>query len=367
LGGDEFAILQTEMSDLSGSTALASKIHSVLAVPYQIGANELHLSASIGISIYTDQTAGPDELLAQADLALYRAKGEGRDQYRFHSEDLDREIRERVTLTEDLRQALAKNELELYYQPQVELSTGRIAGIEALIRWNHPKLGLLKPAAFIPIMEKTDLIVALGQWVLDHACEQMNTWRRAGIAPQTFAVNLSLSQLRTGDEFVQSVTTTLMKWGLFPKDLELDVTESMLAHVTLTQNHVLDRLQLLGMKIAIDDFGTQYSTLDYLKTYRVSRVKIPRAMFDAATHHDQKYSPMVRAIMGLARELNIEVVAQGVENEAQRELLTAGPSTIKVQGYYCSAPVPASDATELLRQSLIEPPLLQSAVSAVAE
>jgi diguanylate cyclase (GGDEF)-like protein len=259
LGGDEFGILQTEMSDLSGSTALASKIHSVLAVPYQLAANELHLSASIGISIYSDQTAGPDELLAQADLALYGAKGEGRDQYRFHSEDLDREIRERVTLTEDLRQALAKNELELYYQPQVELSTGRIAGMEALVRWNHPKLGLLKPAAFIPIMEKTDVTVALGQWVLDHACEQMNTWRKVGIAPQTFAVNLSLSQLRTGDEFVQSVTTTLMKWGLFPKDLELDVTESMLAHVTLTKNDVLDRLQLLGMKIAIDDFGTQYS------------------------------------------------------------------------------------------------------------
>ena len=250
---------------------------------------------------------------------------------------------------------LAKNQLELYYQPQVELSTNRITGMEALIRWNHPTRGLLKPLDFIPSMEKSDVIVALGRWVLDHACEQMSAWRNAGIAPQTIAVNLSVGQLRTAGEFVQSVTSTLTNWGLSPKDLELDVTESMLVHVTVAQNNVLDRLQQLGVKIAIDGFGTQYSSLDYLKTYHVSCVKIPRAMIEAATQQDQKNSAMVRAIIGLARELNVEVVAQGVETEAQRELFTAAPSTIKVQGFYYSAPVPASDATELLRQRLIEP------------
>jgi EAL domain-containing protein (putative c-di-GMP-specific phosphodiesterase class I) len=250
---------------------------------------------------------------------------------------------------------LAKNQLELYYQPQVELSTNRITGMEALIRWNHPTRGLLKPLDFIPSMEESDVIVALGRWVLDHACEQMSAWRNAGIAPQTIAVNLSVGQLRTAGEFVQSVTSTLTNWGLSPKDLELDVTESMLVHVTVAQNNVLDRLQQLGVKIAIDGFGTQYSSLDYLKTYHVSCVKIPRAMIEAATQQDQKNSAMVRAIIGLARELNVEVVAQGVETEAQRELFTAAPSTIKVQGFYYSAPVPASDATELLRQRLIEP------------
>ena len=359
LGGDEFAILQTEVSDVSGATALASKIHGVLGTPYQLGDSKLFLSASIGISLFTDATAGPDEMLAKADLALYRAKEDGRDQYRFHSDDLDQEMRERVTLTGDLIQALEKNELELYYQPQVELFTGRITGMEALIRWNHPKRGLLMPADFIPIIEKSDAIVALGQWVLDHACEQMSSWRNAGIAPVILAVNLSLGQLRTGDELIQFVTATLTKWGLTPKDLELDVTETMLAYATWAYIDVIERLQQLGVMIAIDDFGTQYSSLDYLKHYRVSRLKIPRAMITAAAQQDQRNAAMVRAIIGLARELDIEVMAQGVENEAQRDLLTAAPSTTKVQGFYYSAPVPASGATQLLRQKLIEPRLSQ--------
>jgi len=359
LGGDEFAILQTEVSDVSGATALASKIHGVLGTPYQLGDSKLFLSASIGISLFTDATAGPDEMLAKADLALYRAKEDGRDQYRFHSDDLDQEMRERVTLTGDLIQALEKNELELYYQPQVELFTGRITGMEALIRWNHPKRGLLMPADFIPIIEKSDAIVALGQWVLDHACEQMSSWRNAGIAPVILAVNLSLGQLRTGDELIQFITATLRKWGLTPKDLELDVTETMLAYATWAYIDVIERLQQLGVMIAIDDFGTQYSSLDYLKHYRVSRLKIPRAMITAAAQQDQRNAAMVRAIIGLARELDIEVMAQGVENEAQRDLLTAAPSTTKVQGFYYSAPVPASGATQLLRQKLIEPRLSQ--------
>ena len=283
LGGDEFAILQTGISDVSDAATLVSKIHDVLAAPHQLGDSNSIFSASIGVSVYTDQTVGSDELLTQADLALCRAKEGGRNQFYFHSEDLDRKIDERVSLTKDLRTALTNNELELYYQPQVELFTGRIAGMEALIRWNHPTRGLLKPADFLPIAEKTGVIVALGQWVLDQACEQMSTWRSAGISPQTLAVNVSIGQLRTRDEFFRSVITALAKWGHSPEDLELDVTESMLARVTLAQNDVLNRLQQRGVTIAIDDFGTRYSSLDYLKTYRVGRVKIPRAMIEAAT------------------------------------------------------------------------------------
>jgi EAL domain-containing protein (putative c-di-GMP-specific phosphodiesterase class I) len=184
----------------------------------------------------------------------------------------------------------------------------------------------------------------------------MNSWREAGIAPPTLAVNVSLGQLKAADEFVDVVMQTLAKWGLAPKDLELDVTESMLAHVTLMQNTVLDRLMQLGVQIAIDDFGTQYSSLDYLKTYHVSRLKIPRSMIEAATH-DPNDSAMVRAIIGFARELDIEVVAQGIETETQRALLSPSPSTTKVQGYYYCEPVQARTATELLRQRLIEPRL----------
>ena len=229
--------------------------------------------------------------------------------------------------------------------------------MEALIRWNHPKRGLLMPADFIPIIEKTDAIVALGQWVLDHACEQMSSWRNAGIAPMVLAVNLSLGQLRTGDELIQFVTTTLTKWGLTPKDLELDVTETMLAYATWAYNDVLEQLQQLGVTIAIDDFGTQYSSLDYLKHYRVSRVKIPRAMITAATQQDQRNAAMVRAIIGLARELDIEVMAQGVENEAQRD--SANRRSIHDQSarLLLQRAGPRRPATQLLRQRLIEPRL----------
>jgi diguanylate cyclase (GGDEF)-like protein/PAS domain S-box-containing protein len=366
LGGDEFAILQSDLIDVANAGALASKIHDVLAAPYPLGESEMHIGVSIGISPYMSETEGSDEMLTQADLALYRAKEEGRDQYCFHSADLDREVRDRVAITNDLRLAIERSELELYYQPQVELATGLIVGMEALIRWNHPSRGLLKPGDFLPIVEKTPLIVTFGQWVLDHACEQMNTWQKAGIAPPILAINLSLKQLRTGDKLVGSITQTLTKWGLSPKDLELDVTESMLADVTLHNNSVLDRLQQLGVKIAIDDFGTQYSSLDYLKTYRVSRVKIPRLMIDASTQ-DPEASAMVRAIIGVARELGIEVIAQGVETEAQRNLLSSVPSTTKVQGFYYSAPVRTGDATEMLRQRLIEPRLSQISEATAAQ
>jgi EAL domain-containing protein (putative c-di-GMP-specific phosphodiesterase class I) len=190
--------------------------------------------------------------------------------------------------------------------------------------------------------------------VLDHACGQMSDWRQAGIAPSNLAVNLSLKQLQTGEGLVGTITQTLTKWGLLPKDLELDVTESMLAHVTLHKNGVLNRLHQLGVKIAIDDFGTQYSSLDYLKTYCVSRVKMPGSLIDAATH-DPEASATVRAIMALGRELGIDVVAQGVETERQRDMLNSAPSPTKVQGFYYGAPVPAVEATECLRRRFVEP------------
>ena len=354
LGGDEFAILQANRGDLANSGLLASKIMEALSAPYPLGKTEMRITVSIGISAYAPETVGPDEMLAEADIALYRAKDEGRNQYCFHTDDLDREVRERVTLANDLRQALERNELELYFQPQVELSTGLIVGMEALIRWNYPRLGLLQPAEFLTIIESTPLILTLGQWVLDHACEQMKVWRDAGIALPILAVNLSLKQLQTGGGIVEFVTRTLTKWGLSPEDLELDVSEAMLVYLTLHGNTVLDQLQQLGVKIAIDDFGSQYSSLDYLKTYRVSRVKIPRLLVDACTR-DPEALAMVRAIIGIGREFGIGVIAKGVETEAQRELLNSPPSPTRVQGFYYSAPVPAVQATELLRQGLAGP------------
>jgi len=354
LGGDEFAVLQTALSDNADAGTLASKIRAALAVPLQIAGSELRITASVGIAVYTPDTAAPEDMLAQADAALYRAKEEGRDQYRFHTEELDRQVSERVAIADDLRGAIERNQLELYYQPQVDLDSGRIVGMEALIRWNHPTRGVVAPATFLQIAETTGTMTAIGQWVLDRACRQMSLWRRAGIAPPILAVNVSLVQLKKPDEFIGLVSETLAKWGLAPVDLELDVTELMLAHSVLAQSDVLQRLQRLGVTIAIDDFGTKYSSLDYLRTYHVGRLKIPRVLIDSAAH-DPNGAGMVRAIIGIARELNVEVVAQGVETKEQWSFLSATSPATKVQGYYYSEPVPAARAEALLRQGRIGP------------
>ena len=354
LGGDEFAVLQAELNEGADAGTLAEKIRDALAAPYQIEGNALHMTVSIGIAIYGPETKTAEELLAQADIALYRAKEEGRDQYRFHTEELDIEVREQVDLANELRGALSRDEFRLHYQPQVELSSNRIVGMEALLRWQHPTRGLLLPSAFLPVAERTGAITAIGQWVLGCACEQMHRWREDGCAPATLAVNISPTEIKAGDEFVEFVQTTLENWGLAPQDLELDVTESMLARATLTQNDVLERLQQLGVKISIDDFGTKYSSLDYLRTYRVNRLKIPQSLTSTAAQNPES-AAMVRAIVGIARELNIEVIAQGVESEREWSFLTATSPVAKVQGYYYSEPVSAERARELLRGGRLTP------------
>lgn len=354
IGGDEFAVLQTDLNDPADAGALAAKIRTAIAEVIRLNGNELHMTASIGIALYEADTAAPDDLLAQADLALYRAKEEGRDQYRFHTEQLDVAVRNQVAMAEELRNAIIQGEFELHYQPQVELSTNRIAGMEALVRWNHPKRGLLLPGQFIEIAERTGAITSIGQWVLDTACRQMSQWRAAGLAPLTVAVNVSAIQLKAANEFVELVRLTLEKWHLEPGDLELDVTESMLARISLAQNDVLERLHKMGVRISIDDFGTEYSSLDYLKTYHVNRIKIPRPLLDAAPR-DLGSAAIARAIVDIARELNIEVVAEGVENEAEWTFLATKAPVQKVQGYYFSKPVPVDDATALLRRKHIEP------------
>ena len=355
LGGDEFAVLQSDVADSADAGTLADKIRHRLAEPIRIDGNVLHGTVSIGIAIFSPGTASPEDLLAQADIALYRAKEEGRDQYRFHTAALDIQVREQVSLAEDIRAALNKGQFELHYQPQVELVTGRIVGMEALARWRHPTRGLLPAAVFIPVAERAGMVGEFGRWVLDRACAQMHAWRADGIAPATIAVNVSAAEIKSADEYLAAVRSTLARWQVSPEELELDVTESTLARATLAQNDVLERLQKLGINISIDDFGTKYSSLDYLRTYRVNRLKIPPALISHATH-DADAASMVRAIIGIARELDIEVIAQGVENEKQWAFLSATPSATKVQGYFFSEPVPPERATALLRNRTIELP-----------
>jgi len=349
LGGDEFAILQGEIKEPANAGTLAAKIQNALALPFAINGNEINISVSIGISAYTPDSAGADAMLVQADLALYRSKNEGRNQYHFHSDDLDREVLERFTLGSEIKRAIEQNEFELQYQPQVELSSQNIVGMEALIRWNHPTRGQLAPGLFIPIAEKNGSIVALGHWVLDQACRQMSLWRNEKLELSVIAVNLSLFQLKSGQELVRDVTETLGKWGLAPSDLEFDVTEATLAQLPWTQNPILPQLRELGVKIAIDDFGSEYSSFDYVRAYRVNHLKVAQSFINRSTT-DPESAATIRAIVNFARDVGIVVIAQGVETEQQRDLLTLTDITTQAQGFHFSKAVGAERASEMLRQ-----------------
>jgi diguanylate cyclase (GGDEF)-like protein/PAS domain S-box-containing protein len=353
LGGDEFAILQADVTDPALGGALAAQVINALTAPYQIDGDQVRIGASAGISVFSPDAITPDTLLVRADQALYRAKEEGRGKYRFHSQELDLEAREYMALADGLRNAMERGELELYYQSQVDLSSGRIVGMEALIRWNHPTRGLLLPGIFMPIAERSSMIQTLGRWVLDGACRQLAEWRKAGAPVPLIAVNVALGQIKAGKEFVRDVTESLARWGLKPSDLELDVTEFALARATLLQSDVLEELRHIGVCIAIDDFGAQYSSLDYLRTYRVGRLKIGRHMVASASDQGSGQA-MIRAIIVLAAELGVEVVAEGVETEDQRAALVKMSAETKGQGFYFSQPMSADDTTKTLRLSLGE-------------
>ncbi|HUE44941.1 MAG TPA: EAL domain-containing protein, partial [Aestuariivirgaceae bacterium] len=310
LGGDEFAVLQFDLDDGSDAGALAGKIRDALAIPVTLSGNVVCITASVGIATYAPEIATPDEMLAQADVALYRAKEEGRDQYRFHTEELDDQVREQVVMTSDLAAALGRDEFTLHYEPQLEFCTGKNAGMKAVMRWNHPTRGLLMPPAFHAIAERSGASATIGRWVIDRACEQMSLWRKAGNAPATVAVNISFAQIKNSGDFVQFVSETLAKWGVAPGELELDVTESVLARAAMAHNDALEQLQKLGVKISIDDFGTKCSTFDYLSTYRVNRIKVSQPLIDAAMN-DTDSTATMRAIVAMASELRIDVIAQG--------------------------------------------------------
>lgn len=352
LGGDEFAVLQADMNEPANAGTLAATIQAALTRPYLVDGNELHVTVSIGICPYVADSAGPDSMLAQADLALYRSKDEGRNRYRFHSDDLDDQVLERMVIADELRSALDRNELELFYQPQVELASGKIVGIEALVRWHHPKRGLLPAEAFIPVAEKTGTIVALGKWVLENACKQWRLWSDAGIAPEVLTMNLSFAQLKNGRELLSDVKSSLEKWRMTPSDISFDVTEATLAKATLMHREILTELRDLGVRIAIAEFGSEYSSLNYLRTYRVSYLKIAQSFIDAAVNDTERATTM-RAIVNFAHELGIGVIAQGVETAEQRDLSSA-TSTI-AQGWYFSKAMGAEEVTELLRVGSIDP------------
>lgn len=359
-GGDEFAILQLEITDPSDAGALAARVlRDVSQPPYDIG-TQVDVTASIGIAFFDRAIADPEEMIKQADMALYRAKDTGRNQYHFHSEALDVAIIERVTLAGDLRRGLERGELELYYQPQVDAENGRIIGLEALSRWHHPQHGLLLPSHFIPIAEKTGTIFPLGRWVIDQVCQQILAWQRAGLSLPRVSLNVSAVQIKATPDFDADLMQILHNWGVDPSAIEVELTESVLMDTTREHRDIIDRLHRLGVAIAIDDFGTGYSSLGYLRAYRVNHIKIAQE-FIRNIEEGTGDVAIVRAAISLARELGIAVIAEGVETAYQLKLLTEAGCRY-VQGYYFSPPVPPQEMAALLRHGTISPkPLPQAA------
>jgi diguanylate cyclase (GGDEF)-like protein len=350
-GGDEFAVLQHDVADGTSIEALAHGIREALAEPYHINGAVAHVTASIGIARSTPDLADADSIMMQADLALYRAKEDGRNCYRLHSGELGQQVRERVILADELRGAIERGELELHYQPQVELATGRILGLEALLRWRHPARGLVSPALFIPIAERNGSILQIGQWAFDEACRQYRAWDDDGIAPNVLAVNFSAVQFKATVDLESEIKASLKRWRIAPSHMEVELTESVLMEASEIRGGSLEKLRQAGLRIALSGFGTGYSSLSYLATCPVNRLKIARQIVSGAATEPHN-AVVLRTAIRLARELGIEFLAEGVETLVQANFLVASGCE-QAQGFYFSEPVTAARTTELLREGHI--------------
>jgi EAL domain-containing protein (putative c-di-GMP-specific phosphodiesterase class I) len=299
----------------------------------------------MGIAVYPDDGEDAKTLMSNADIALYRAKEQGRNNYQFHNPDMNAKALERMELKSLLYKALERGEFLLHYQPQVEAATGRIAGMEALLRWRLPERGLVCPAEFIPIAEQTGLIVPIGEWVLRTACAQSMAWRRSALEPVSIAVNLSALQLKD-QQMVGKVDSILKETGLAPGHLELEITESTIMHDIERAVSVFGSLNGLGVKITVDDFGTGYSSLYYLKKFPLYALKIDRSFVNEITEN-QDDAAIATAIVAMAHSLKLKVVAEGVETEEQLEMLRFLGCDM-LQGFLFSKPLPAEEAGALL-------------------
>ena len=341
LGGDEFAVLQVRFDRMADVAALAARLIDTLGAPYQIDDHQVMVGTSLGIAIAPGDGTQPDQLVKNADLALYRCKADGGGVYRFFEAKMDARMQERRALELDLRMAMVKSEFTLNYQPIVNIKTGKIKACEALIRWHHPKRGCVPPVDFIPIAEETGLIVPIGEWVLRRACADATDWPD-GIA---VSVNVSPAQLKSAN-FFQVVANTLAESRLSAERLELEITELVLIHDNTATLVLLRRLKDFGVKIVMDDFGTGYSSLGYLRSFPFDRIKIDQS-FVRDVPNDKESLAIVRAVVGLGRGLNIGTTAEGVETLHQLEVLRSEGCT-DAQGYFFSQPQTASDVRFLL-------------------
>lgn len=345
LGGDEFVIALEQNTASHEIITVAQKILETLSTAYHINKQELYITVSIGISLFPANGLTAETLMKNADVAMYRAKDKGRNTFQFFTEDMNKRAKESLFLENNLRKAIDNQELVLYYQPQVEIISGKITGMEALVRWHHPKLGIIPPSKFIPMAEETGLIIPLGKWVLNAACQQTLKWQQVGCYPGKVAVNISPRQLRQSD-LAKTVAQALADSGLDAKWLELEITENVLVDDLTPTIAVMEELNAMGVSLAIDDFGTGYSSLNYLHRFPLSKLKIDQSFVQSIGEPMGKYA-IVEAIIALARALDLEVIAEGIENRAHIAFLLNHGCRYG-QGFYFSKPLPKKTFEQFL-------------------
>ncbi len=346
-GGDEFIIILADINNEVQAAETASNLLKLFKEPFIINGQKAYISLSIGISYYPLDGDDGATLIRHADTAMYIAKDQGKNKYCHYLSDMETQAKKKLILESDLRKALEQNEFVLYYQPKLALDSETIIGFEALVRWNHPSRGLVPPLDFIPLAEKTKLIIPLGEWVLRTACKQMKIWLDMGLSIQNIAVNLSAHQFSQPD-LVSMIGNIIEETGIYPENLELEITESVLMDNAESAAIQLRQLSVIGIKLSIDDFGTGYSSLSYLNIFPLNNLKIDRAFVKDITCEED--ATLAKAIVSMAKALGLQTIAEGVETEAQKEVLRSIGADI-IQGYLLSKPVPAEEATKLLSSS----------------
>jgi diguanylate cyclase (GGDEF)-like protein len=350
LGGDEFVVILNDQSGEEVIYRAMQRIMGEIAKPMVVEGKELFVTCSAGISLYPQDGVDVDTLLKNADAAMYRAKEHGRNNFQFYTSEMNERINERLALEHALRRSLERNELTLHYQQKVDLKSGAICGAEALVRWNHPELGLLRPERFIPLAEETGLIVQIGEWVLRETCRQARAWLDRGLEPGRVSVNLSARQFRQ-DGLVRMVSRILEETGIDPAHLEIELTESMVMHNVAGAIATLHGLKSLGIALSVDDFGTGYSSLAYLKDLPIGTLKIDRSFVRAIRSSEGADDGVIaQAVISLGHALNLRVIAEGVETDAQLRFLKKHGCD-EVQGFFYGEPVPPEAHARLLEHA----------------
>ena len=345
-GGDEFIIVLQEMERPNQAATTARRVLKALANPHKIGELDLHVTASVGVSLYPDDGPDAETLIKNADTAMYQAKASGRKTFQFFTPEMNVNAVERQTIEEDLRHALENREFALHYQPKVNLKTGAVVGAEALIRWAHPTRGPLSPSKFLRWRKReTGLILLMGVWVLREACMQAKSWKDAGLSAGTMSVNVSTVQFQD-EGFLADLLAVVKETGMDPHSLELEVTERVLMKNIEVSVSILNAVRDIGMRVAVDDFGTGYSSLSYLRRFPLDTLKIDQS-FLHKIHVAPDDTTIVSAIIGMGRNIGLRVIAEGVETAEELEFLKANDCD-EAQGYYFSQPAPAEEFVKLL-------------------